>query len=299
MTNEQLVIRIQAGIEIADNMAELYNQNKGMISKLAKKYSSYAEYEDLMQEGYFGLDSAVEHWETSRNVAFITYAVYWIKQAMQRYIENNSIFGVQMQNKIIKYRKFVSTYFNKYGKNPSINESCHYLGMSREQVRTIIENDYKANIQSLDIDITEDGNCSIVDTIAADTDIESAVLDQIQREELKAVIWPLVDSLSEEQSRVIRLRYQDKKTLKETGEMLGNTRKSPERIRVIEEKAMYELRKSHRKRLLQPFIMDYICTYAYRGSVGDFNRTWTSSTENAAMKLIEMEGKYIGSNNPY
>lgn len=60
MTNEQLVIRIQAGDNIAENMLQLWQHNKGYIYKVAHAYRDYGEEDDLIQEGYFGLSEAVD-----------------------------------------------------------------------------------------------------------------------------------------------------------------------------------------------------------------------------------------------
>ena len=63
MTNEQLVARIQAGENTAENMLQLWQQTKAFVAKLAKKYKGYAEFDDLMQEGYLGLNEAVNHYD--------------------------------------------------------------------------------------------------------------------------------------------------------------------------------------------------------------------------------------------
>ena len=89
MTNEQLVICIQAGEEVADHMAQLWQQNQGIIGKLAEKYSHLAEEEDLKQEGYFGLWEAARRYNPKEGAKFITYASHWIRQKMVRYIHNN------------------------------------------------------------------------------------------------------------------------------------------------------------------------------------------------------------------
>lgn len=60
MTNEILVELIQAGENTADNMQKLWEQNRGMIWKLAQQYRNKAEIEDLMQEGFIGLCNAVD-----------------------------------------------------------------------------------------------------------------------------------------------------------------------------------------------------------------------------------------------
>lgn len=76
MTNEQLVVRIQAGEETAANMLQLWQQNKGFVASIAKKYRGYAEMEDLMQEGYIGLNDAVAHYKEGKGALFTSYAAF-------------------------------------------------------------------------------------------------------------------------------------------------------------------------------------------------------------------------------
>lgn len=108
MTNEQLVLRIRSGEDVAENMAALYDQNRGMLAKLAIKYQSYTEFDDLMQEGYIGLCHAVDAWKVDKGVPFLSYAVFWIKQSMYRYIENNGSsirIPVHQRGRIRKYKQ--------------------------------------------------------------------------------------------------------------------------------------------------------------------------------------------------
>ena len=88
MSNEQIVVRIQAGENTADNMLKLWQQTEGFIAKLAMSYQGYAELEDLKQEGYIGLCEAVRQYDAGKGVPFINYAAFWIRQAMRRYIDN-------------------------------------------------------------------------------------------------------------------------------------------------------------------------------------------------------------------
>ena len=82
MTNEQLVIRVKAGEDTAGNMLKLWQQNKGFIAKMAKKYQGYAEMDDMMQEGYIALCEAVRQYDPEQGVTFLHYAAFWIRQAM-------------------------------------------------------------------------------------------------------------------------------------------------------------------------------------------------------------------------
>ena len=89
MNNEQLVARIQAGDNEAENMLQLWRQNKAFIAMLARRYSAGAEMEDLEQEGYIALCEAVQHYEPERGMSFIGYAAFWIKRRMRICADNS------------------------------------------------------------------------------------------------------------------------------------------------------------------------------------------------------------------
>lgn len=91
MTNEQLVANVQAGVDVAENMLQLWQQNQGIIGKIACRYSSYEDIEDLKQQGYIGLCDAVRGYRPEEGVKFITYATFWIRQSIQRYVEECSV----------------------------------------------------------------------------------------------------------------------------------------------------------------------------------------------------------------
>ncbi|RKI87137.1 sigma-70 family RNA polymerase sigma factor [Parablautia intestinalis] len=88
MTNEQIASEIRNGYSVTDYMQLLYESNLPLIKKFIKPFAAYEPMEDLLQEAYFGLWEAVQHYETFANVRFMTYAEYWIKQSVQRYLEN-------------------------------------------------------------------------------------------------------------------------------------------------------------------------------------------------------------------
>ena len=90
MTNEQIVSEIRNGYSVTDYMQLLYESNLPLIKKFIKPYAAYEPMEDLLQESYFGLWEAVQHYETSANVRFMTYAEYWIKQSVQPHKAENS-----------------------------------------------------------------------------------------------------------------------------------------------------------------------------------------------------------------
>lgn len=295
MTNEQLAIRIKAGIDVADNMLQLWQQNRGFIHKIVNQYKAYAEEEDLEQEGYLGLSAAVEHYNSDEGVTFLHYASFWIKQYMSRYIKSNGTIRLPefMQGRIREYNKMVQKWQQNYHRKPTDGEICHFLDLSWEMLENLKKAVQMAKIGSLDVPIGEDEDCSLYDLIPGSMDeeeqVESIVLEKVQKEELCAVVWPLVDSLTDDQAKTIRARYQDNMTFREIAEDQGV---SVEMARQRERQGLRELRKPSKSKLLRPFLPDdnRIYSMGLQGNgVGSFNRTWTSSTERAALQEWELE----------
>lgn len=286
MTNEELVKQIKVGKNTTHNMEALYCQNERYIHKIARKYQGLAELDDLMQEGYFGLYEAVQHYDSDREVSFMSYAYFWIKQAMKRYINKycNPIFLPEhILNKIHQYKKLLSAYQMHYGVLPGDGEVCYYLGLSSKQLDNIKAAMQNISVKSLDAPMSEDEELCLGDTVSADEDMEMNVLDKVQTEQLKDTLWSMVDDLTGSYPSVIRSRYQDGLTLKDVGSRLGITASS---VRDHERKALKELRRSRNR--LSPYLCDYIDTHAYKGNgYKTFSRTWTSSTEYAALGLME------------
>lgn len=123
-------------------------------------------------------------------------------------------------------------------------------------------------------------------TIADPENHYENVLDNLEREELKSVLWTLVDDLPGKAPEVIRMRYQQELTLDKIGETVGVTR---EAARQWLRKGLTELRRPSRSNLLREFCRDgeIYSRGVVGGGVGTFNRNWTSSTERTALDMIE------------
>ncbi|WP_066715703.1 sigma-70 family RNA polymerase sigma factor [Clostridium sp. Marseille-P299] len=287
MSNEELVELIQNEINVSENMEQLYLQNKGMIYKIARRYSNYVDMEDLMQEGYIGLYEAVKRYESDKEVKFITYAGFWLQRAMEKCIEHQG--GVvraprDLRQMITKYKKVVDAFEKQAGREPSDNELCSCLGisqMSLNNVKWYIS--CFSNLDSLEEVIADTEGLSLGDAIPSNHDVENEVIYRIVGKDLNDVWNVVYNNISEEENEVISLRYRNNMTLQAIGDKLGVTR---ERVRQIENKCLRKLRVPRVRRLLQDNY-DLVESMAYRGSVRSFNYTWTSSTERAALKLIE------------
>lgn len=283
MTNEQLTLRIQSGTDTAKNMLKLWQQNRGYICKVVNHYKAYAEEDDLQQEGYLGLCEAVEHYRPEEGASFLSYAGHWIRQRIVRYIRSNGSIRLPefMQGRIRDYRKMLDKWEKEYRRKPTEKETCCYLDISREKLRELEQVARMGKVTSLDVPIGEDADGSLYDLLPGEENQEEAALERIQREQLRAVLWPMVDALPGQQPRILKARYLQGKTLRAIAEEDGKTLAA---IQQQERKGIRELRKPQRSRRLLPFLEDQVYSQALRGNgVETFNRTWTSSTERAAL----------------
>lgn len=289
-SNEDLVENIRSGKDAEESMLQLWQQNQGIIHKLAKKYSccSSAEYDDLVQEGFLGVYEAVIHYNSNKQASFFSYAVYWIKQFMIKYCQNNEC-TVQIppnaKAQLTGYNQFVNLFFQNNGRNPTDAEICHHLGINEENLRSIRKTARMTQIASLSEPVNEEG-VLLGELIPGVDDVEETVLDSVEQKELQEILWGLVDKLPEQQNRIINLRYKHRATIQHTSNALGVPY---HRVRSVEQEALRVLRKPSNRRKLEPFLPDAVAARAYRGSVKSFNRTWTSATEGAALKLIGQE----------
>ena len=180
MTNEQIVSEIRNGFSTTNNMQLLYESNLPLIKKFIKPYTAYECEADLLQESYFGLWEAVQHYETSANVRFMTYAEYWIKQSVQRYLEKCG-FAVRipsnMRAKMSRLRKATSHLRQERGREPGPTEIAALLGVSMEEVQEI--QGYMQSVISLDTPIAEDNSLTLADTLQADLSLENDTVDKI------------------------------------------------------------------------------------------------------------------------
>lgn len=289
MSNEELVELIRKGINSSDNMGKLYEQNKGMICKISRKYAALTDIEDLMQEAYFGLYEAVKHYEIDSEVRFITYATFWIKQSMQRYVENNAStirLPVHTQQLYSKYSKIVNAFVEKHNRKPTDREVSRLLDTSVKKIQNIKKALYEVgNMDSLDQSIGgENDNIRLSDSVIGSNGIENDILDQIIENDKKGSLWGIVEeNTSELENKVIVNRYKKDLTLEATGKEIGVSR---ERVRQLESAALRKLRFTRVSRVISERY-EIVIQGAYRGSVGSFNNTWTSATERAAIKLME------------
>lgn len=282
MTNEQLAILVKAGKDTGENMARLYEQVRPFIHAMALHYRGCAETDDLEQEGYLALYGAVDGYDPAAGCLFLTFARHRIRRRMIRFIQNNGTIRIPVHEhaRLGELKKLEARFASEAGRKPSEAEIAACMGISLKQVRQLRKAAGMGQTGSLDAPAGEEGETALYDLIPGTDDVEEAVLDEVEKQELKEVLWSMVDGLGGQRAQVIRGKYQEGWTQKELASRLGV---APSCISCVEKEAIRELRK-HRGRL-RAFLPERLESLAYRGGAEAFRRTWTSSTERAAMRL--------------
>jgi RNA polymerase primary sigma factor len=224
---------------------KLAEGNLRLVVSLAKHYTGRGvPIMDLIQEGNMGLIHAAEKYDYTKENRFSTYAAWWIKEAMQRAIDQQSReirVPVHVAENMKRVQKAARELQQTLGRDAAPAEIAEKLGDKTEaEVKDIIS--YLQSPVSLESPVGEDGEDSLGDLVEdrTETTPEEAMNILARQEEVQE----LLGSLTEREQQVIRLRYglgeERPQTLEEIGSMLGVTR---ERVRQIEARAMEKLRR--------------------------------------------------------
>ena len=288
MTNEQLVARIQAGENEAENMLQLWKQNKGYIANVARKFSKYAEMEDLEQEGYIALCNAVQGYKIDQGMSFINYATFYMRRQFERCGNNNRAVPLPSgaSGNLYKYKKVFAEFIKKHERKPTDQEMQLLLDVEEKEFDSIKKALSSCNIESMNKPITgEDEELTLGDTIASPQSLEEECIDRIDREALGRELWLAVDALPEDQNKAIKKKFINKMTLNEIGELEGvNYNAILTRIN----KGLRTLRHGrHTKTLRRYYDIFFPAVSSVHVGVRQFQQTWTSGTELAAMRNCE------------
>ena len=242
---EEKILGEKSAAGDADARQRLAEGNLRLVVSLAKHYTGRGvAIMDLIQEGNMGLMHAAEKYDHTKENRFSTYAAWWIKEAMQRAIDQQSReirVPVHVAENMKRVQKAARDLQQSLGRDATTAEIAQKLGdKTEEEVKDIIS--YLQSPVSLESPVGEDGEDSLGDLVEdrTETTPEEAMNILARQEEVRE----LLGSLTEREQQVIRLRYglgeERPQTLEEIGNMLGVTR---ERVRQIEARAMEKLRK--------------------------------------------------------
>ena len=255
MTNEQLVLRIQAGEDVAENMSQLYEQNRGFMLILARQFSKRCEIDDLMQEGYFGLLDAVNRWDQGAETVFMTYAADWIRNRMRRYVFNccgDCRLSEHRQIRALKYLRIIADYERDKGRRPRDAELIRITGWKPAALDSIRMDAAQIRAARLDKPARE-GGATIGELIPGKGAEISEALDREQHRQLAHDLWAAVDELRPKEAAELRKRYQEELSFKEIGATMGMT---AAQASSLERRSLEKLRRSPRARRLLDYLSD-------------------------------------------
>ncbi len=226
---------------------------KLVVSVSKKKIGCGIPFLDLIQEGNIGLIKAVDRFDPEKGYRFTTYATWWIKQALQRAIaEQSHTIRIPMHmadslNKLVALQK---RFTQEHGREPKPEELSKILNFSLSKVNYLL-NATREPI-SFETPVGEEKDSCFGEFIADDSiELPEDVAMQIS---LRESMYKALDLLDEKERDVLMLRFGltdgRARTLDEVGKAFGVTR---ERIRQIEQKALKKLNHPSRKKYLQDF----------------------------------------------
>ena len=288
MSNEQIVLKIQQGGYSSNHLyQQLYEQNIPLIQKIINPFEHYVEHDDLMQEAFFGIVRACEHYESQKEVKFMSFASYWIVRQIQDYMLISGAVRVpaHIRERVPRYNKAVAELSQQLDRSPTNEEIAKYMKVKPLTVLGI--QNYLNGAVSLDKPITEDEQIILQDTLKADCNVESEVCEDLYKDYEKKELWAIVDDFtSNKESQVLRLLFINGLTYREIGERLNL---SKQRIEQVKRKAITNLRTGRAKRKLIEKL-EVVDSGLYKGSFNQYKlREHTSVVEHIALKDIELK----------
>lgn len=248
----ELARQCAAGDEYAKEYLIIANMK--LVVKVAKMYQGRGvEISDLITSGYFGLKKGIEKFDYSKGCKLSTYATWWIRQSISRYIGDNGRsvrLPIHIQEMITRYNKTKSELSTELGREPSDEDIAKKLGISLKKLYSIIKHG-KEPIH-IDQSPSNDDRDSSPDISIKGKYSPNNVMKQMDQHN---AIEQVLNTLSRKEADIIRVKYGlidgKAKTLEETGNIFGITR---ERVRQIECKALRKLRHPSNSAILKDAI---------------------------------------------
>ena len=251
----ELAIKAKAGDKKAKD--KIVTSNLRFVVNVAKKYQNHGiDLVDLIGEGNIGLLTAVERFDVNMGYHFISYAVWWIRQAILKAICEKSRairLPLNRANELVQIEKARKVIGKNKSEDQEIKEIGEMLNMEPEHVKEMI--DISREMISLDAQISSDDNSKntlgdyLEDTNNASP--EAAAINVALKDDIQDVL----ETLKPYEAKVLRMRYglngSKPMSLKEVGSVCNLTK---ERIRQIEKKAIIRMQQPSRSDRLEAYV---------------------------------------------
>jgi RNA polymerase primary sigma factor len=235
---------------------KLINANLRFVVNVAKKYQGQGiPLSDLISEGNIGLMNAIKRYDVEKGYHFISYAVWWIRQAILKAIcEKSRMIRLPLNraNELVQIEKARKLVQDGQSAEAEVNEIAKLLDMGADHVADIIN--ISRELISLESPVYTEKDSSSLGDFIEDQDYKSPdeyAMDSALNSDIEAVL----DTLNQKEAEIIRFRYglgkRSPMSLREIGDRFHLTK---ERIRQIEKKALKRLQQPSRKRLLESYV---------------------------------------------
>ena len=236
-------------------LERLVRSNLRFVVSVAKRYQNQGvSLADLINEGNIGLMRAAQKFDETKGIKFISYAVWWIRQAiLQALAEQSRIVRVPLSRAGTLHRigKRSSSLTQELGREPTLEEIAEELDLSEEEIKHTLA--MAQTHLSLDAPLVPGEDGQLLDYVS--DQFSPGPDEELYTEALQRSIEDALSTLSEREAKVLRLYFglgdAEPLTLEQIGERFGITR---ERVRQIKERALARLRHQSRARFLETFL---------------------------------------------